>query len=905
MKYWLSLFLSILFSLNHYSQDYHVKVLTAENGLPSDQVYDVVKDSKGYLWIGTKNGLARWDSKNFEYFTIKDGLPSNEVLAVFEDKRGRIFFETFSSRLCYFYNNQIFNEKTDTSLKLINVRIGTNIRFSNSNIYFQNNHGKLVMVNTKLLKTTVIHDSLKSLSFQVAGNRVEYITADFLNNLLKKEDYTTLRRLLKDFVYLLDDPEQGLSRAALHKIVPSTYHLGDVIFNAKAKAKIKEIDNNLLVSYDKVEIFSNNPTISKKSGYNVARLYLYKNELNFIEKSGKLFSIYSPNPISQLHFTGSMYNLNRTETTNYLTTSSAIFQLLTGSLTKKGIASLSREQEYFSNYKYCFYSSRLKSIFIGMGDGIFLFKQGFRTTLTKKKTYCIFEDSRNSLWYSSTDSLFVTNHYIPRISEEKSFILNKSAKVFVNDIKEDRNGNMVFASNNGVYIYDPIGKLKYWLNDKNLLTSNECTRVEIDPQDNSIWIATFNGLNHIRYIEKNGKLKFESLNRFFTDDNLYSNEINDILLQGDSVWIATPKGLNLLHNKNHRPDTQKLQLHFNKLYVNEKEVNFTQDLRLDPEENNLTLDYSAIYYERRDRLLIEYRLIRNRDTVTKFIKENRLNLLALGAGDYQLELYAYDQDYPYIHTDTKRLSFSIKPLFYKTIWFWSLVFIAFILLFGIYYYRRLLQRKNRLIEQKEIQNKLKEFSLKSLQNQMNPHFVFNSLNTIQHFISTNNEEEATEYLSGFSQLMRDMIENIERDTITLDKELEFNRRYLQLEQLRYQHKFDINFHIGLDEELSEIFVPTMLIQPILENAIKHGVANLKDRRGIIQIYVSKKQNNLLEIKIVDNGHGNPKKSQSNHKSKAINLVKDRLELYTKSGLSGSFQIEFTNLGTTAILLIPI
>lgn len=117
--------LFIPFPLN--SQDYHAKTLTAENGLPSEQIYCAIEDSKGFIWIGTKNGVARWDSKNFEYFTIKDGLPNNEVTGIFEDTKGRIWFSTFSNKVSYFFKDKIINEKINS--QLINIKLLSNSTF--------------------------------------------------------------------------------------------------------------------------------------------------------------------------------------------------------------------------------------------------------------------------------------------------------------------------------------------------------------------------------------------------------------------------------------------------------------------------------------------------------------------------------------------------------------------------------------------------------------------------------------------------------------------------------------------------------------------------------------------------------------------------------------------------------
>lgn len=111
------LILILILSWNSlWTQDYHAKTLTTENGLPSDVIYCAYEDSKGYIWIGTKNGVARWDSKNFEYFTIKDGLPNNEVVGIVEDSKGRIWFQTFNNEISYFQNNIIYNKLNDNRL---------------------------------------------------------------------------------------------------------------------------------------------------------------------------------------------------------------------------------------------------------------------------------------------------------------------------------------------------------------------------------------------------------------------------------------------------------------------------------------------------------------------------------------------------------------------------------------------------------------------------------------------------------------------------------------------------------------------------------------------------------------------------------------------------------------------
>ncbi|UPQ77153.1 tetratricopeptide repeat-containing sensor histidine kinase [Chryseobacterium nepalense] len=179
---------------------------------------------------------------------------------------------------------------------------------------------------------------------------------------------------------------------------------------------------------------------------------------------------------------------------------------------------------------------------------------------------------------------------------------------------------------------------------------------------------------------------------------------------------------------------------------------------------------------------------------------------------------------------------------------------------------------------KKVQIKNKKIALQSLRREMNPHFIFNSLNSVNHFIATNNELEANQYLTKFSKLMRGVMENSTEDFIPFQQELDLLQNYLALEKTRFSDKFD--YEIEVDESLNtqSLKVPGMLVQPFLENAIWHGL-RYRTTKGFLKLYFEK-DNQYLKITVEDNGIGieESKKQKTEHqKARKGRGMKNTLE----------------------------
>jgi len=236
----------------------------------------------------------------------------------------------------------------------------------------------------------------------------------------------------------------------------------------------------------------------------------------------------------------------------------------------------------------------------------------------------------------------------------------------------------------------------------------------------------------------------------------------------------------------------------------------------------------------------------------------------------------------------------------------SIVFVSFLFVNG---YRRRLKREE---EKFKLNSKLYEMEIKLIKSQMNPHFIFNSLNSIQQLFTLDEKEKAQYYLSNFSRLMRKLLENTTKDNLSLDDEIDILHRYLEIESLRFNHVF--KYDIKIDPKINTLttFIPHFLIQPFVENAISHGLLLKKGDKNL-SIQFQLVNDNKISCIIDDDGVGRTFKKQTiEKKSLAINFIKQRLDLMNKKfGTDLSLNIidkvdaNGNSQGTQVVLYLPI
>jgi tetratricopeptide (TPR) repeat protein len=243
----------------------------------------------------------------------------------------------------------------------------------------------------------------------------------------------------------------------------------------------------------------------------------------------------------------------------------------------------------------------------------------------------------------------------------------------------------------------------------------------------------------------------------------------------------------------------------------------------------------------------------------------------------------------------------------------DLVIILSIVLFAILLFAVLLFRINRI----RARHKAQQLEQRLLRLQMTPHFLFNAINSIQNFILKKNQQEAYDFLAKFAKLIRIVLDNSQEKTLVLHQEMEMIALYVELEQMRFNNQFD--FTLSIDKSINdfEIAVPPMLIQPYIENAIWHGLMNLrKEQKGILSVDIAR-ENGALKIVIEDNGIGRVKakeyRKEETHHSFAMKLTEQRLQMLNLAGRNAKAEVSVTDLydaadvacGTRVQIYLPI
>ena len=337
---------------------------------------------------------------------------------------------------------------------------------------------------------------------------------------------------------------------------------------------------------------------------------------------------------------------------------------------------------------------------------------------------------------------------------------------------------------------------------------------------------------------------------------------------------------------------------------------------LEADENYFTIYYSAVDGDNSRSLEFQYKL----EGFDKMWLSGRSDKIAsytnVSPGDYVFQVRCRHKGGPWI-LSKQDVAISVSASFTESLLFKILIGLgAGCFLFLLFRFRIGSIRKEEQLKS-IFREELAEVKLEALRSQMNPHFLFNSLNSIDNYILSNNPREASEYLSKFSKLVRKILEFSKIKTVSLKDELDTLKHYIQMEQMRFRQKFEYDINIDETIETEKLFVPPLLLQPYVENAIWHGMMHIEDRIGLLSIKVSR-SNEYIIVVIEDNGIGREKsrsiksKSATKRKSYGIKINEDRIRLNNElSQLGGSVEIldridhHRQTCGTKVIVTLPV
>ncbi|MBL0912291.1 MAG: histidine kinase [Bacteroidia bacterium] len=407
-----------------------------------------------------------------------------------------------------------------------------------------------------------------------------------------------------------------------------------------------------------------------------------------------------------------------------------------------------------------------------------------------------------------------------------------------------------------------------------------------------VWAGTDQGL--LKISRQSGRYTY----RIYKEHNgLLSSYIYLVAADSNNLYVSTAEGLCsfplLSEPGNTVPPVVQLSAWQDRAVLTQAGATFPYS-RNAPE---FEFDVSAF---KNGAVQLRYALTHGGSTWYKTVPGNRVSLQNLEPGTYRLEVVALNSD-GVASILPVRLQFHIEAPFWMTWWFYLVCIFLFALsmFLGIRRYGAMIRERER--KKAEIDRMLAESQLSALQAQMNPHFIFNAINSIQNYILRKKEDDAYNYLAKFGRLIRMVLQQSREKKITLDQELETLALYVELEQLRFRNRFQYRVEIGPDIDTFDIEIPVMLIQPYIENAIWHGFMQLEEgHTGILKLEIFRREG-FLHITIEDNGAGREKaaaaRATGKHKPAGTLITGQWLQLICRIRGFESTQTLITDLYT--------
>ena len=950
------------------AQTLSFKNYTVNSGLANSTVYHINQDSKGFIWLATESGVNRYDGQTFQTFTMDDGLSDNEVLQIQEDSKGRTWFLTLNGKLSYYYNNKFYNSSNDSVLRKTFCKAsfvsffedskhrlwfstnqremvmidGTSVKifysatqsFTNSSIA-ENDQSEILIFNQNAtykynnkgfaeLKTQLRPLSLKTLLYDKAEKKISFISASGLVEL--DNDHAVIKRKIPSYIL-----QKGISNFFFDKednlwinTMGNGVFILDTSLNvAKNLLKGRYITHSLLDMNGNIWISTIGngvymlPQLARNMRHYTVDEGLFYNSIHSITRTPDkdlILGLRNGN-LTLLSGNKAIYKTLNTSHSAYNPIKKLYYDQQNQSIWFASNNNLGEISSDFRHIRYLkerdnltyslksFSISKSGKLAIALAAGVDILENknadlvfetpnlGNRSKHFPSRAYTVFYDSNERLWFSNMNGLhcFYQNrlvelyHSIPQLKQR------------ITNIAELPDKTIVCASYGFGIFFIKNFKLIRAITTQQGLGSNICKKVFYT--NNYIWVITGKGISRI-------SKDLARIDNFHKENGLLSNEINDAIVDNDSVYVASNSGLSIFPANLQLKRKNRIPLNLKSILINNREVDLSENIELNYKSNNITVNYIGIDFNNPSEITYEYRLKDElRWTTTS---NNTIEFGSLEPGEYHLQIRARGVNSAW--SDPISYNFVIKPPFWKTPWFIILMILIFTPL--IFYLVNSFYKNKRIKENEKLLAKTKIIALEqqALQAMMNPHFIFNVMNSIQHFINTKDTVMANQLLTGFARLIRKNLDICNKSYISLEEELSYLNLYLALEKLRFGDKMNYRIHIDLEIDKEETLIPSMLLQPFVENSIWHGIMP-KETDGNISISIKLKTPTLLDICIEDDGIGieqSFKLKSNDHISRGMELTQERINLLNKFEAPIKLNVENVKPnGTKVTILIPI
>ncbi len=970
MKYLLlitTFFFALICNAGEYS------ALKSIEGAISNVIHCVFQDSKGYIWVGTDAGVSCYNGYEFKHLTRDNGLTDQEVFQIHEDNKGRLWFLTYNGEPTIYDNGEIltskncrfladvkpggmsqgFHEHGDsilyTALKRAYLFINDSLyRVYRTDEYGHNAHShfmevasiskpltlylsdKMYEIGSKKLTSygtneNIIQHFLKSVH---VNNNIVYAhisginTWDISTATMKEFKWPGNEILNRIFYNRSDSSYWVLSSKSLYKYFPGndsiekvlSYNIPYMIYSCVDKQGniwLSSLYKGLFFSQlSEVHSFDIHTQLNTKSTYCLKEFkgdiyaglingeYFKWSKGNGIMKRGpgaqRISEVYDFATINdELYCISGANSFNVNKPGDY---AKPVLKALTANeknayialstvVVKKDVQKNTSLKTYLLNYSNRLYEKRANSIMIKGDDSVYI-------------------GGINGL-------KLIVNDKIVDIDNWDNDVFNTN----VTKVTSNSKGEVLFSSSAlGLCVLS--GDKYYIIDKKGGLATNTCNNLFV-VNDSVIWAATNKGVSKIIYQIKDKEIHTK-IRQYSMANGLLSNVVNDVLVHKDTVWLATDNGVCFFEEDKISIPLAPPDFVIENFRVNNRQVNIDSELNFKFDENNIDIEYVGLFYNLQNNIQYRYKL-EGIDDVWKYTNARRIEYPNLPPGHYKFLVNASNSTDSWRQQD-KQISFTIHPPLWKTKWFvlLSSTLVVLVLIIVIRGRIRSIKRKHNLEQealqlQKEkalFEKELSQLEQKALNLQMNPHFIFNAINAIKGFYAESDKDTAEQYIDKFATLMRVILEKSTVETLPLKEEIFIIKTYLELAAARYDNKFSFDITVSDEINISQIHLPPMLLQPIVENAVVHGMGPLQ-KGGKIKVSFEI-ENGMLVCSVEDNGLGIEKMRQKSkykiHRSKGIEITQKRL-----LHISSDSSITFTDIinekneikGTRVVFSLPV
>ncbi len=944
-----------------------------KDDLPDIEFYNMMEDSQGFIWLAADRGFYRYDGNQFKLFTNKE----KRGLSVFEPKEdhlGRVWCCNITGQFFYVENDKLvtfidLGKKIKWQLGSFIVTEKYLLVFTSKNVY------KISLETKKIEKSVHLTDlslgnpyQFKDKIYITTGNSITMLDADLnMRKQITSEaiEYDLVNRTIgkttisgyKGRTYMQFTDRDNESNLYIFDVNSGQYDKV-VLEKELQKSHIVSIsfyENRMfLCTYSGLWLYTVEPdgTIRYKNRY-------FKNQYAtkiLVDKSKNYWVTTLRNGVFVIP------NIN-----NYT------YDFPSGVEDFKCLEKINDDVFFYgtSDGKAGFYNMKTNTIDeIHLKDNTAITAASFDT---KQQLLYISQQNTATIYNLQTKThqnsyVFVNSRTISYLDSNTYFFTNYRGAMKVKDDKEVlRIGRLraylgfhdSISKNSYVSYVDDLMKYDSEFNGKKIRYKDKgINATGITRTDNGIiWVSTFkDGIYGIKndsiianYTTENGlvsnftqkikgyknelwivtnkgiqllDIETKSFKTLTKSDGITTYLISEIVPFKNNVVFATNKGIFSIDRKTVFNRRAKPEIYFTGIQINEKDTLLQETYELPHYQNAIRLGFNSNGFRSKEHIRYKSRLLGfNDDWIPvdegiDFVKYN-----SLPVGNYTFQVKATSSSLAG-ESEVTSIKIAIKSPFWKRPWF-VLSMVLASLLIVIIYYRNLLEKrekqKNKELEKLAQERELVFLKLENLRSQMNPHFIFNALNSIQEYIILNKKNLASDYLGKFADLIRTYLNHSNKGVISLQDEIDCLAMYLELEELRFEDKLNYTIQIDKEVDTEAISIPTMLIQPYVENALKHGLLHKKDNRKLHIILEASSENDTITCVIQDNGVGREKalaiklKKDKMHKSFGTQATQDRLDLlnYGKEkqiGVSIEDLLDKTSqqpTGTKVIITIPI